>query len=413
MLTFDHEDHATTGLDQVEQRAVGDPVNPTNCAVKVADGQSYTFEARVELQADQAEVTVDLDGRRIINWQGPQRALTMLPPVWDAPDSRMMGLALGDADVMVEQLQFVSSQGGGCLLEPLPTPQPAAPPGATVVAAPGTVDLLPLADLEHAVFDVTAKRSHSGLELSASGDKSGRVVLPVWPRGNYELSGSFTLPEQASPTILLPTIRCRGQIHWLSGGVSGFEMVRGRTAGDADNPTRVSPSKVEVGRRHAFRVRVGCVAEEAELTVELDGQPYIHWKGPESAITPMPYPTIPNLRTLGIGVDRGRVTYHELELKMLDGEAWIFRPAANGMPASNPANTDKPAADKTPPVATKPKDALRAWTDASGQHRVEAAFAGLAEGQVRLRRPDGTVVTLPLEKLCQADLEWVRRHARR
>jgi len=366
------------------------------------------------LQADQAEVTVDLDGRRIINWQGPQRALTMLPPVWDAPDSRMMGLALGDADVMVEQLQFVSSQGGGCLLEPLPTPQPAAPPGATVVAAPGTVDLLPLADLEHAVFDVTAKRTHSGLELSASGDKSGRVVLPVWPRGNYELSGSFTLPEQASPTILVPTIRCRGQIHWLNGGVSGFEMVQGRTVGDADNPTRISPSKIEVGRRHAFRVQVGCVAEEAEVTVELDGQPYIHWKGPESAITPMPYPTIPNLRTFGVGVDRGRVTYHELKLKMLDGEAWIFKPAVpDATPAALPGSTDTPTAGNTPAAAAESKDALRPWTDASGQHRTDATFVSMAEGQVRLRRRDGTVVTLPLEKLSPADQEWVRRHTTR
>ncbi|MGA2621125.1 MAG: protein kinase [Thermoguttaceae bacterium] len=411
LLTFDHEDWAVSGLDQVERRDPRAPENSTRCPIHLDDGRPYALEARVELQGGQAVVTVGLDGHQIIHWQGPQSGLNIWPG-WDVPDSRMMGLALGDVDVTVEQLEFVSPRGEACLLEPLPTPQRAAPPGVTVVAAPCTVDLLPLVDLECAVFDGTAKRSDSGLELFSG--KSGRVALPVWPMGKYELAGSFTLPEQASPTILVPTIRCRGQIHWLNGGVSGFEMVQGRTVGDADNPTRISPSKIEVGRRHAFRVQVGCVAEEAEVTVELDGQPYIHWKGPESAITPMPYPTIPNLRTFGVGVDRGRVTYHELKLKMLDGEAWIFKPAVpDATPAALPGSTDTPTAGNTPAAAAESKDALRPWTDASGQHRTDATFVSMAEGQVRLRRRDGTVVTLPLEKLSPADQEWVRRHTTR
>ena len=330
---------------------------------------------------------------------------------WDVPNSRNMGLALGNADVAIEQLELIRPQAAVYLLEPLPTPQRVAPPpGATVVAAPGTVDLLPLVDLEHGGIDVTAKRSESGLDLMSG--KSGRVSLPVRPWGNYELSGSFTLPESASPVILVPTKRARGMVHWLIDGVSRFEILQGKDPNDADSPARISPSKVEVGRRHAFRVRVVCEAAQAKLVVELDGEPYMHWIGPESDISLWDGWEIPNQRILGIGVQKGRVTYHELKLKMLDGEAWILKPADfDGTPASNPASTGKPAAGKTPTAATEAKDALRAWTDASGQHRTEAAFAGLTEGQVRLRRPDGTVRTLPLEKLSKADQEWVRRKA--
>ena len=326
MLVFDCQDRATTGLDQVETHGVGmkDRENPTNCPVTLIDGQSYTFAARVELQAEQAEVTVELDDRRIIHWRGPQNALNMWSG-WDLPG--MMGLCLGEIDATVEQLEFLSPKGAAYLLEPAPTPQRVStPPGATVVAAPCTVDLLPLVDLERAVFDITAKRSDSGLELSS--EKSGRVGLSVWPRGNYEFSGSFTLPEPGSPTLLVPTEQARGLVHWLWHGVSAFETIQGKNITHADNPTRVSPSRVEVGRRHAFRVRVACAAGEADLAVELDGEAYMHWKGLESAITLWPVWDVPQQGTLGVGVEKGRVTFHELTLKMLDGEAWILRSAA-------------------------------------------------------------------------------------
>lgn len=54
----------------------------------------------------------------------------------------------------------------------------------------------------------------------------------------------------------------------------------------------------------------------------------------------------------------------------------------------------------------------RTWTDASGQHRTEATFVDMAAGQVRLRKADGTVILIPLEKLSPADQEWLRRQSR-
>jgi len=55
---------------------------------------------------------------------------------------------------------------------------------------------------------------------------------------------------------------------------------------------------------------------------------------------------------------------------------------------------------------------VRIWTDASGQHHIEAAFTGMAAGLVRLRKADGTVISIPLEKLSGADHEWLRRQSR-
>ena len=51
----------------------------------------------------------------------------------------------------------------------------------------------------------------------------------------------------------------------------------------------------------------------------------------------------------------------------------------------------------------------RTWIDASGKHKIDAEFIKLADGVVQLRRPDKSVVKLPLKKLSKADQEHVRQ----
>ena len=50
---------------------------------------------------------------------------------------------------------------------------------------------------------------------------------------------------------------------------------------------------------------------------------------------------------------------------------------------------------------------LRTWT--AGTYEAQAVFLDLAEGDVQLRRQDGQVVRVPLERLSQADQDYVRR----
>jgi hypothetical protein len=115
-------------------------------------------------------------------------------------------------------------------------------------------------------------------------------------------------------------------MNWAGPNCSGLGRIRGRLPDDASNPTHVSPSKIQAGRRHDFRVRVACAGDQAEIVIELDGMPYFRWKGPESELSfDFPGWDMPHQRTIGIGAN-GQVTYHELTLKMLDGEAWLLRP---------------------------------------------------------------------------------------
>jgi outer membrane protein assembly factor BamB len=57
-----------------------------------------------------------------------------------------------------------------------------------------------------------------------------------------------------------------------------------------------------------------------------------------------------------------------------------------------------------------PASAFRFWTDASGEHRIVAAFEGVEDGTVRLEKRDGTVLHVALDKLSQADRDWVAKH---
>lgn len=52
---------------------------------------------------------------------------------------------------------------------------------------------------------------------------------------------------------------------------------------------------------------------------------------------------------------------------------------------------------------------FRTCTDSTGKYQVEAAFVDFQNGQLRLKKPDGQVVSLAIEKLSQADQQYIRQ----
>ena len=85
-------------------------------------------------------------------------------------------------------------------------------------------------------------------------------------------------------------------------------------------------------------------------------------------------------------------------------------------PTREPEGTLSPAQEGTQPmpapdetVAAKPEQTdFRTWTDVSGKHRTEAAFIGFENGQVRLEKRDGARITIPIDRLAEADQEFVK-----
>ena len=50
----------------------------------------------------------------------------------------------------------------------------------------------------------------------------------------------------------------------------------------------------------------------------------------------------------------------------------------------------------------------RTWTDSTGKHTVEAEFVDLKDGKVRLKKEDGRTITIPIERLSEADRAYVK-----
>ena len=52
---------------------------------------------------------------------------------------------------------------------------------------------------------------------------------------------------------------------------------------------------------------------------------------------------------------------------------------------------------------------VRTWTDSTGAYTVQAELVGETAGTVQLRRTDGRIVSLPLERLSAADQAYMRK----
>lgn len=89
------------------------------------------------------------------------------------------------------------------------------------------------------------------------------------------------------------------------------------------------------------------------------------------------------------------------------GEAVSSRPPIANAAVDDPKNVvaEQPTHDKN----NVPSSGFRSWTDASGEHKTEAQFKGMAFGKVKLLKRNGGEVTIPLEKLSEEDQTWIKK----
>jgi hypothetical protein len=64
--------------------------------------------------------------------------------------------------------------------------------------------------------------------------------------------------------------------------------------------------------------------------------------------------------------------------------------------------------DPLPVMTEQPEEEVfREFSDATGKFRVSAVFLGLVNGKVKLKKTDGTVIEVPLDKLSDGDVAWI------
>ena len=82
-------------------------------------------------------------------------------------------------------------------------------------------------------------------------------------------------------------------------------------------------------------------------------------------------------------------------------------------PAIPPDNLTpiKTAAGGDKSKSTASASTMRTWTSKNGKYRVTAKFIELKDDSVRLEREDGETLTVALDKLTEADLQFARKQA--
>jgi hypothetical protein len=195
------------------------------------------------------------------------------------------------------------------------------------------VNLLAMVDLRrHAL---SGKWTIRGGKLGTKAYPQCYCRIPAWPEGSYEMEVSFirTLGVAKGVLIALPVGKTMGLLRLSArpyGDVyygytdegysaSGLELVNG--AAFAHNGTTVQPARLPNGRLHEVHVKVLLKDEEADINVQVDGKPYIRWKGPPSAITPPAmWGSDKPPAGLGVGADHANIVFHTMRLRMISGQ---------------------------------------------------------------------------------------------
>ena len=63
-------------------------------------------------------------------------------------------------------------------------------------------------------------------------------------------------------------------------------------------------------------------------------------------------------------------------------------------------------------VVAESRGALRQWTDSSGTYHLEAEYMGTEDGKAQMKRADGKILAIPLEKLSAQDRDFIRLQKR-
>ena len=321
------------GLDQVNGKNGCDPANPT--VVRPAglqNNREYSAHAKVLVEGNQAEISVDLDGKPIINWRGAPSAFTMYEG-WRLPQPKRLGLGASNGSALFLSAQLTMLSGQARLARPGQESAVSPAPPAKATGPGQVIDLLRLVDpAKHAI---RGKMEREGLGWAIScGVNTGRIAIPVEPQGSYELQVRFVRTDgKEFVGVVLPVgetavVLKLGDTH---GEYSGLEYVNGK--GCAENATTVMPGTLQNNHEYPLGVKVMVEGDQAEVVATLDGKPYIHWRGPQSALSGRDIWGGVRARSLGLGTRESTVLWRSAQLRMLSGEAKI-RPSAADDPAS-------------------------------------------------------------------------------
>jgi hypothetical protein len=173
------------------------------------------------------------------------------------------------------------------------------------------------------------RREEAAVTTTSKGTEGGPacVMLPVAPRGDYELevrfvrkseNGAVEIPLPVGPTAVAVSLSRN------FGEASGLELVGGKRP--PDNETSVKPGALENNHEYTLVCKVSVVGNNVGIGVTLDGKPIISWRGPLATLSLHPNLRWPHPECPGLGAFHDPLVFKSARLRMLSGEAKPLRP---------------------------------------------------------------------------------------
>jgi hypothetical protein len=191
------------------------------------------------------------------------------------------------------------------------------------------IDVLAPVDLAKDVVQGVWRREEAAVTTTSKGTEGGPacVMLPVAPRGDYELevrfvrksgNGAVEIPLPVGPTAVAVSLSRN------FGEASGLELVDGKRP--PDNETSVKPGALENNHEYTLVCKVSVIGNNAGIGVTLDGKPIISWRGPLTTLSLHPNLRWPHPECPGLGAFHDPLVFKSARLRMLSGEAKPLRP---------------------------------------------------------------------------------------
>jgi hypothetical protein len=131
---------AGNGLSNVAGKTVHE--NTTTTSTKLENGQVHFLNAWVTLQGDRADIRAVLDGRPLIQWEGPLADLA-IPEAWTLAVTPILGLGANNSTVTFTAVKVRAISGPVLFGRPAPAPAPPPAPAPAPAPAPGPVPAPP------------------------------------------------------------------------------------------------------------------------------------------------------------------------------------------------------------------------------------------------------------------------------
>jgi len=180
------------------------------------------------------------------------------------------------------------------------------------------IDLLPLIDPVRDAVKGTW-RLDSGALLCGLAELA-RVAVPLAVEGSYELSLKFARTEGDMDVSAYLPAGSQGTLLLLSGGDGSCDLQR--NAGSLVGDTKL---RLTNGKEYQLDIRVMLTADQADISVVLDGRTIFRWKGAQSSLTVRDDYLLAAPKCPGLGGNWSVVVFKSARLKMLSGKARALR----------------------------------------------------------------------------------------